>query len=161
MSITLLVAAVGIPKVFPQASPRRVVQLGFLALFAGIVVLVALARRRRRTRDRDLADAARRPRHRCAGIAARGCHRVVGARRAEQRGRRAPEHGTNLGASIGTALAGAVLISTLTTSFLIGIEDNPAVPDKVASSAAVELADGVPFVSDADLETALDEAGVP
>ncbi len=35
LSITLLLAAVGIPKVFPDASPRRVVQLGFLALFAG------------------------------------------------------------------------------------------------------------------------------
>ena len=34
---------------------------------------------------------------------------------------------TNLGASIGTALAGAVLISALTTSFLTGIDDNAAV----------------------------------
>jgi hypothetical protein len=32
----------GVPKVFPHASPRRVVQIGFLALFAGIVVMVAL-----------------------------------------------------------------------------------------------------------------------
>jgi MFS family permease len=41
LSITLLLAAVGVPKVFPNASPRRVVQVGFLALFAGIVVMVA------------------------------------------------------------------------------------------------------------------------
>ena len=41
LSITLLLAAAGIPKVFPNASPRRVVRLGFLALFAGIVVMVA------------------------------------------------------------------------------------------------------------------------
>jgi len=68
---------------------------------------------------------------------------------------------TNLGASIGTALAGAVLISTLTTSFLTGIEQNPAVPAEITSQATVELADGIPFVSDADLETALDAAGVP
>jgi hypothetical protein len=32
----------GVPKVFPHASPRRVVQIGFIALFAGIVVMVAL-----------------------------------------------------------------------------------------------------------------------
>jgi hypothetical protein len=37
----LLLAAVGVPKVLPHASPRRVVQIGFLALFAGIVVMVA------------------------------------------------------------------------------------------------------------------------
>src|SRR5262245_33339739 len=41
LSAALLLAAVGIPKVFPHASPRRVVRVGFLALFAGIVVLVA------------------------------------------------------------------------------------------------------------------------
>ena len=35
---------------------------------------------------------------------------------------------TNLGASIGTALAGSILIAGLTTSFLQGIEDNPDVP---------------------------------
>ena len=34
-------AAVGVPRVFPEASPRRVVQLGFLALFAGIAVMIA------------------------------------------------------------------------------------------------------------------------
>ena len=40
-SITLLLAAAGVPKVFPHASPRRVVQIGFLALFTGIVIMVA------------------------------------------------------------------------------------------------------------------------
>jgi hypothetical protein len=69
--------------------------------------------------------------------------------------------GTNLDASIGTALAGAILISTLITSFLTGIEQNPDVPAEVTATATVELADGIPFVSDADLQDALDEAGVP
>jgi hypothetical protein len=68
---------------------------------------------------------------------------------------------TNLGASFGTALAGAVLIAGLTSSFLAGIEDNPAVPDEVAQSAQVQLAGGAPFVSDADLEQALADADVP
>ena len=45
LSITLLLAAAGVPKVFPHASPRRVVRIGFLALFAGIVVLVAALER--------------------------------------------------------------------------------------------------------------------
>src|SRR5204863_7999755 len=40
LSITLLLAAAGIPKVFPDASPRRVVRLGFLALFTGLIVVV-------------------------------------------------------------------------------------------------------------------------
>ena len=35
---------------------------------------------------------------------------------------------TNLGASLGTALAGSLLIAMLTASFLQGIAENPAVP---------------------------------
>ena len=66
---------------------------------------------------------------------------------------------TNLGASIGTALTGAVLIAALTTSLLTGIQQNPAVPAEVKSKATVQLAGGVPFVSDAELESALDKAG--
>jgi MFS family permease len=41
LSLSMLVAAVGIPRFLPQASPRRVVRLGLLALFAGILVLIA------------------------------------------------------------------------------------------------------------------------
>ena len=68
---------------------------------------------------------------------------------------------TNLGASIGTALAGAVLISALTASFLSGVQNNPAVPKDLSAKAQVELAGGAPFISDKDLQAALDKAGVP
>jgi hypothetical protein len=67
---------------------------------------------------------------------------------------------TNLGASIGTALAGAVLISALTASFITGIKNNPDVPERLSSKAQTELSSGIPFISDADLEKALDDAGV-
>ena len=68
---------------------------------------------------------------------------------------------TNLGASIGTALAGAVLISALTASFLSGVQNNPAVPKDLSSKAQVQLAGGIPFISDADMKAALSSAGVP
>jgi hypothetical protein len=68
---------------------------------------------------------------------------------------------TNLGASIGTALAGAVLISVLSASFFTGIKNNPAIPEDLSSAAQVELASGIPFISDADLGQALEDAGVP
>jgi hypothetical protein len=67
---------------------------------------------------------------------------------------------TNLGASIGTALAGAVLIAALTSSFYANIANNPDVPNRVVSQAQVELTSGVPFISDKDLQAALDEAHV-
>lgn len=41
LSLTLLAAAVLIPRFFPNVSPRRVVRLGVLALLAGAVVLMA------------------------------------------------------------------------------------------------------------------------
>lgn len=67
---------------------------------------------------------------------------------------------TNLGASIGTALAGSIMIAVLTTSFLSNVEQNPAIPDEVKAQANVQLAGGVPFASDAQLQAALDKAGL-
>ena len=57
--------------------------------------------------------------------------------------------------------AGAVLISALTASFLTGVQNNPAVPDRVTATAKTSLAGGVPFISDADLKAALSDAHVP
>src|SRR5215510_13528095 len=65
---------------------------------------------------------------------------------------------SNLGASVGTALAGAVLMSALTSSFFTGILNNPDVPPEAAAQAQVELSSGIPFASDAQLEKALDDA---
>ena len=50
---------------------------------------------------------------------------------------------TNLGSSIATALMGAVLISTLTSTFLTGLAENPDVPASVTANAEVELAAGI------------------
>jgi hypothetical protein len=62
---------------------------------------------------------------------------------------------TNLGASLGTALAGSVMIAAVTSAFIANIQQSPAIPASAKSEAQVELAGGVPFVSDADLEAAL------
>jgi hypothetical protein len=67
---------------------------------------------------------------------------------------------TNLGASLGTALAGSVMIAILTSAFIANIQSSSAIPERAKSQASVKLAGGVPFVSDADLEAALDEAHV-
>ncbi len=44
LSLTLLVAAIGIPRLLPRVSPRLVVRSGLLALLAGTVVLLAALR---------------------------------------------------------------------------------------------------------------------
>jgi MFS family permease len=40
LSLTMLLAAAGVPKFFPKASPRRVVGIGFLAVLVGIIALI-------------------------------------------------------------------------------------------------------------------------
>jgi len=67
---------------------------------------------------------------------------------------------TNLGASLGTAIAGSLLIGALALSFSGNIQKSSAIPARVKEEASVKIAGGVPFISDADLQKALDEAGV-
>jgi hypothetical protein len=68
---------------------------------------------------------------------------------------------TNFGASLGTALVGAVLIGSLTTSFIQGVTNNPAVPPDLTAKATVEMSNGIPFISDADLRAALGKTDLP
>jgi MFS family permease len=159
LSITLLVAAAGIPRFFPNISPRRVVQAGLLAMFAGIVSLFM-------SMDVDASAEIVTVPLLLAGFGIGALASQLGAvtvsavpddQSAEVGGLQ--NTSTNLGASLGTALAGSFLIAMLTASFLAGIEQNPAVPPEVAAQANVELAGGIPFISDADLEEALMEAG--
>jgi hypothetical protein len=160
LSVTLLAAAVGIPRLFPDASPRRVVRLGLISMFAGITILMsgidATADARIVTVPLLLAG---------LGIGALSSQLgavTVSALPDEL----SPEVGglqntaTNLGAAVGTALAGSLLITALTTSFLQGVQANPAIPQQVKSQASVQLAGGIPFLSDVALQDALAQAGV-
>jgi MFS family permease len=161
LSLTLLALAVGVPKLFPKANPRRVVRIGFTALFAGLVLLVGLldigAGPEIITWPLLLAGAG------LGCLASQLGSVTVSSVPDEQSGEVGglQNTGTQLGASIGTALAGAILISALTTSFLTGIQSQPGVPDALATQAQTELAGGIQFVSDEDLEAALSDAGVP
>jgi MFS family permease/uncharacterized membrane protein len=161
LSITLLLAAVGVPKIWPNASPRRVVRRGFLLLFAGLLVMVgaldAGAGPEIVTWPMLLAGLG------IGTLASQLGSVTVSSVPDEQSGEVGGLQNTvtNLGASIGTALSGAVLIAALTTSLLAGIQNNPAVPADVKSKAQTELASGVPFLSDNDLRAALEKANVP
>jgi MFS family permease len=161
LSITLLLAAIGVPRLWPQASPRRVVTLGLAALLAGIVSLI-LALEVGAGPEIVTVPLL------LAGLGVGALASQLGAVTVSS----VPDEvsgqvgglqntSTNLGASLGTALAGSVLIATLTASVIAGIQSNPAVPPQVASAATVQLAPGVPFISDADLDRALLQAGVP
>lgn len=160
LSVTLLLGAVGVPKFFPDASPRRVVRIGFIALFVGLVTLIAAL-------DVGVGPEIVTWPMLIAGLGIGALASQLGSvtvsavsdeRSAEVGGLQNTV--TNLGASMGTAFAGAVLISALSSSFFTGIQNNPDVPPDVASQAQTDLASGVPFLSDEQLGTALDQAGV-
>jgi len=159
LSITLLLAAAGIPRFFPDVSPRLVVRAGLLAIFAGILWLLLGI-------DVDAGAEIVTVPLLLAGLGIGALASQLGSVTVSAvPDEESPEVGglqntaTNLGASIGTALAGSLLIAALTTSFLNGIQENPAVPAQVSAEANVKLAGGIPFISDADLENALTKAG--
>jgi MFS family permease len=161
LSLTLLLSALLIPRLAPRASPRTVVRAGMLSMLAGILVLVG-----------GLDPGAD------AGIVLIPMALVglgIGAL-ASQLGAvtvsampdsQSAEVGglqntfTNFGASLGTALVGAVLIGSLTSGFIEGITNNPAVPPEVTAKATVQLEGGVPFLSDSELRSALATTQLP
>ncbi|ARE78212.1 MFS transporter [Streptomyces sp. NPDC059558] len=159
LSITLLAAAIGIPRFRPNASPRRVVRFGILAMFAGAVILMAALS------PESGPEVVTVPMLLIGlGIGALASQLgavTVSAVPDEQ----SAEVGgiqntvTNLGASIGTAVAGSIMIAALTASFLTTIDQNPAIPAEVKTQAHTALAGSAPFLSDEQLTTALEEAG--
>lgn len=160
LSVTLLIAAAGIPRFRPDANPRRVVRLALLAMFAGTVVLLAGI-------DEDASAEIVAVPLLLLGLGIGALASQLGSVTVSAvPDELSPEVGglqntaTNIGASLGTALAGSVLIASLTATLAAGIQQNPAVPPDVRQKAEVPLSGGVPFLSDADLESALKEAGV-
>jgi EmrB/QacA subfamily drug resistance transporter len=160
LSLTLLAAAIGIPRLRPNANPRRVVRLGLLALLLGTVVLLGAL-------DVDSGPEIVLLPMLLIGLGIGALASQLGSVTVSAvPDDRAPEVGgiqntaTNLGASMGTALAGALLIAAMSTAFLNNIESSNAIPARVKSEAQVNLASGVPFISDADLQQALDDAHV-
>jgi MFS family permease len=161
LSFALLLAAVGIPRLAPRVAPRLIVRCGLLAMLAGTLVLIG-----------GLSPGAD------AGIVAIPMLLMgfgIGAL-ASQLGaitvsavsdNDSAEVGgiqntvTNFGAALGTALVGAVLISSLTAGLLHGVEANSAIPASVKTEATVQMAGGVPFISDTDLRRELANASVP
>ena len=160
LSLTLLVAALGIPRFLPDVSPRLVVRSGLFALLAGTVVLLGAL-------DENAGPEIVFVPMLLIGLGIGALASQLGSVTVSAvPDDQSPEVGgiqntmTNLGASMGTALAGSLLIAATASAFLSNIQQNPAIPSQAKAEAQVELADGVPFVSDADLEKALDDAGV-
>ncbi|GAA2747540.1 MFS transporter [Terrabacter aerolatus] len=155
LSFALLIAAGGIPKVWPRANPRRVVRAGLFSVPAGILVLVG-------GMDPGANAGVVAVPMLLIGLGLGALSSQLGSvtvssvpdsESAEVGGLQ--NTGTNLGASLGTALVGSVLLATLTASVVSGIQQNPTVPASVKAQASTQLVGGVPFISDKQLTDAL------
>jgi MFS family permease len=160
LSLALLVTAVAIPKFMPDVSPRKVVRTGFALLFLGTALLTAGL-------SVGVGAEVTTVPMLFAGVGIGALASQLGSitvsavpdeESAEVGGLQNTV--TFMGAAVGTALAGAILMSALTASFFDGIEDNPDIPASLTAEAQTELASGVPFIPDDQLRSALESAGV-
>ena len=157
LSVSLLLTATLIPRLAPRASPRRVVQLGFACTFVGTMGFVL------GIDPKSGPEIVGIPMFVIGlGIGALasqlGAVTVSGASD-EQSGEVGGLQNTitNLGASLGTALAGAILFTVLASQLLLGVSASSALSSDVKHELSVQISSGVTIVSDAQLREALEK----
>jgi MFS family permease len=131
MSATMLIAALTGPRLASRQSPKRVVQVGLVALSVAAVGLVA-------TVDVELNQVGFSLALAIFGVgvgllASQLGNVIMSSVAADQTNEAGGLQGTaqNLGASLGTALIGSILLGTLATGFVDQISENPALPEAV------------------------------
>jgi EmrB/QacA subfamily drug resistance transporter len=161
MSVTMFVAAMAGPRLAAGFAPKRVAQAGLLALVVASLVLLG-------TIDVELHETSFALALAVFGIGAGLLLSQLGnvimsavdpAKTNEAGGLQGTAQ--NLGASLGTALIGSVLIAALTSGFVSRIEHNPAVPANVGEQITQGAEQGIPVAPVADVEKAAVEKGLP
>jgi Na+/melibiose symporter-like transporter len=161
LSVALFVAALAGPRLAAGIAPKRVAQIGLVALAVASVVLLG-------TIDVELDEAEFALSLVLFGIGAGLLLSQLGnvimssvdpAKTNEAGGLQGTAQ--NLGASLGTALIGSVLIAALTSGFVERVQENPAVPADVRERVSQVEQKGVPVVPVADVEQAALDEGVP
>ena len=160
MSVTMFIAALLGPRLAAGFAPKRVAQAGLLLLSAAALLLLG-------TIDVELEETEFAVALSVFGIGAglllsQLGNVIMSSVDPDQTNEAGGLQGTaqNLGASLGTALIGSILIAALTTGFTERVESNPAVPAQVAEQLTQVTEQGVPVVSVDDAEQALLDAGV-
>jgi EmrB/QacA subfamily drug resistance transporter len=161
MSATMLLAALSGPRIAARRSPRRVVQGGLVALAIAAFGLVA-------TVDVTLDSFAFAISLGVFGIgvgllASQLGNVIMSSVRSDQTNEAGGLQGTaqNLGASLGTALIGAILLGSLSTGFADRVTTNPAIPPELqAALTEVAQTEGLDILPLDQVEQALLEAGV-
>jgi MFS family permease len=161
MSVTMFVAALLGPRLAAGFAPKRVAQAGLVALAIASVFLLG-------TIDVELNEAGFAIALSVFGIGAglllsQLGNVIMSSVPPEKTNEAGGLQGTaqNLGASLGTALIGAILIAALTSGLIERIDSNPAVPAPVRAEVAQRTEAGVPIVPVDDVEGAALDEGLP
>ena len=161
MSVAMFVAAMAGPRLAAGLAPKRVAQAGLIALAVASLVLVG-------TIDVELREAGFALALALFGVGAGLLLSQLGnvimssvdpAKTNEAGGLQGTAQ--NLGASLGTALIGSILIAALTSGFVERVEQNPALPANVRERVAQVEQKGVPVVPISDVEQVAIDEGFP
>jgi MFS family permease len=160
MSVAMFLAALAGPRLAANLAPKRVAQAGLVALIAASLLLLG-------TIDVELNDAAFALALAVFGVGAglllSQLGNVIMSSVDESKTNEAGGlQGTaqNLGASLGTALIGAVLIGALSSGFVANVEDNPEVPQAARDRIAQAAEKGIPVVPVDQVEQVAREEGL-
>ncbi len=160
VSITMIVGALAGPRLAQRSSPRRVVQVGLVLLCAGLLGLQAAI-------DPTLSGWE-------WGVAIAGfgagmglvvsqlgnlIMSAVGPERVSESGG-VQGAAQNLGASLGTALIGAVLLTGLLNGFQTRVRENPTLTPAAQQQALVATDEGIAMTSPAAVGKAASDAGL-
>jgi MFS family permease len=160
MSVTMFAAALAGPKLAAGVAPKRVAQAGLLALVLASFLLGTI--------DVELNETGFAVTLAIFGIGAGLLLSQLGnviissvdpAKTNEAGGLQGTAQ--NLGASLGTALIGSVLIAALTSGLVSRVEENPSVPPPVRAQVARIAEKGIPVVPVDDVERAAAREGLP
>ena len=161
LSVTMFLAALAGPRLAAGFAPRTVTRWGLLALAAASVLLLATIDVQLDETDFVIAVAVFGV---GAGLMLSQLGNVIMSSVDPSKTNEAGGlQGTaqNLGASLGTALIGSVLIAALTTGFVENVKQNPALPESVKQQVAQVQEKGVPVVPVDEVEQAALDRGVP
>ena len=161
LSVTMFIAALAGPRLAAGFAPKRVAQAGLASLVVAAVVLLS-------TIDVQLNGTEFAIGMVFFGIGAglllsQLGNVIMSSVPSERTNEAGGLQGTaqNLGASLGTALIGSVLIASLSSSFITRIEQNPAVPKETQQQLQTVANKGLEVVPVDQVEKALRDKGVP
>lgn len=160
-TVAIVVCALGGARLSARHSPRALVRAGMLVMVLGVLGMAAGVTQRADSLGFAIALALF-----GAGIglmASQLGNVIMSSVEQRSQSEAAGMQGTwqNLGASLGTALIGAVLLSSLASGFAESIEQDPRVAPETRSALEQRNTAGVPLVPVPEVEAALAETDLP